>query len=165
MGDEITIRPVRRGDGDALARCWIEFGRYYAVRDPARFRVPRADGLAQWFEGRIGRPHGLWLVAERAERVVAFVEAEVWPRADDAEHQLMRESTEPVLKVSSLFVSERVRRRGIGRSLMEAAEAWGKEEGAACAVVVAIADSPSAVPFYTDRMGYGRNTVGLWKAL
>ena len=144
MEDKITIRPVRRGDGDALARCWTEFGRYYADRDPVRFRVPALEGLAEWFENRIDQPHGLWLIAERSGRVIAFVEAEVWPGADDAGYQLMRETAEPVLKVNTLFVVEPERGRGVGRSLMEAAEEWGRERGATSAAVIAIADSPSA---------------------
>ena len=69
MDDEVEIRVARGGDGEALAACWVEFGRYYAELDPLRFRVPNADGLAEWFEDRIDQPHGLSLVAARAGRV------------------------------------------------------------------------------------------------
>jgi GNAT superfamily N-acetyltransferase len=165
VDDEVVIRPARRGDGNALAGPWIEFGRYYADRDPVRFRVPAAEGLAEWFEGRIEQVHALWLVAERSGTVIAFVEAQVWPGADDADYQLMREVAEPVLKVNSLFVDKAECGRGIGKALMEAAEAWGKERGATSAAVVAIADSPSAVPFYVNGMGYESNTIGFWKLL
>ena len=77
----------------------------------------------------------------------------------------MKETAEPVLKVSSIFVAESERGRGVGRSLMEAAEAWGRTRGATSAAVVAIADSPSAVPFYSGGMGYRPNTLGFWKEL
>ena len=164
MDKEIAIRPARRGDGNILAGCWIEFGRYYADRDPIRFHVPDVEGLAEWFDERIDRSHELWLVAERTGAVVAFVEAQVWP-AEDPDRQLMRESAEPVLKVNSLFVTESERGQGIGRSLMAAAEEWGRDRGATSAAVVAIADSPLAVPFYTDGMGYQTNTIGFWKPL
>jgi GNAT superfamily N-acetyltransferase len=165
VDDEVEIRPARRGDGRALAACWIAFGRSYADVDPVRFRIPKADGLAEWFEDRIDRSDGLWLVAERAGRVFAFVEAQVWPGADDPDRELMREAAEPVLRVTSLFVAESERGRGVGRSLMEAAEAWGRTNGATSAAVVAIADSATAVPFYRDGMGYRPNTIGFWKEL
>jgi GNAT superfamily N-acetyltransferase len=162
--DGIVIRPARRGDAPELADCWIEFGHYYADRDPVRFRVPEASGLSEWFEKRIEDSQDLWLVAERARRVIGFVEAQVWPAEDHPERHLMREAAEPVLKVSSVFVTEQERGHGIGRGLMQAAEAWGQEMGATSVAVVAIADSPSAVPFYTDGMGYQQNSIGFWKA-
>jgi GNAT superfamily N-acetyltransferase len=77
----------------------------------------------------------------------------------------MRESAEPVLRVHTLFVTEAERGRGVGRSLMQAAETWGKERGATSAAVIAIADSPSAVPFYVNGMRFGQNTIGFWKEL
>jgi hypothetical protein len=67
VSDHIEIQPVQPGDGSDLAERWIEFGRYYASRDPTRFRVPGAEGLAQWFDSRIEEESDyLWLVAERS---------------------------------------------------------------------------------------------------
>jgi GNAT superfamily N-acetyltransferase len=156
---------VRTGDGAELAKRWIEFGRYYASRDATRFRVPADEGLAEWFETRIDGSDGLWLVAERSEAIVAFLEGDVWPAPDDAERLLMKEMAEPVLRVHTLFVTESERGRGVGRSLMAEAEACGRERGAASAAVIAIADSPLAVPFYRDAMSYRENTIGFWKSL
>ncbi|HEY6568255.1 MAG TPA: GNAT family N-acetyltransferase [Actinomycetota bacterium] len=164
MSDEVIIRSVRPGDGAALADRWVEFGRYYASRDPARFRVPEVEGLARWFGSRIDEPHDLWLVAERSGVIVGFLEARVWPAPDDASRQLMRELAEPSLHVTTLFVTERERGRGVGRSLMQAAEDWGREHGATSAAVIAIADSPLAVPFYAG-MEYQQNTIGFWKTI
>jgi hypothetical protein len=87
VSDHITIRPVQPGDGSALAECWIEFGRYYASRDPVRFRVPGAEGLAQWFNSRIDESEDLWLVAERSGGIIAFLEGEVWPASEHADRQ------------------------------------------------------------------------------
>ena len=161
--DEVVIRSVRPGDGSALADCWVEFGRYYESRDPVRFRVPGTEGLAQWFDARIDEPHDLWLVAERSGSVIGFLEAQVWPAPEDADRQLMKELSEPVLRVDSLFVTEAERGQGVGRSLMQAAENWGREQGATSAAVIAISDSPLAVPFYFG-MDYRENTIGFWKA-
>jgi len=165
VSDQIDIRSVQLGDGSALADRWVEFGRYYASRDPVRFRVPGLEGLARWFDSRITEPHDLWLVAERSGVIVGFLEAQVLPAPDDADRQLMKELSEPVLRVNSLFVTEAERGHGVGRSLMQTAENWGREKGATSAAVIAIADSPPAVPFYLEGLKYQQNTIGFWKAL
>jgi GNAT superfamily N-acetyltransferase len=164
VGEEVSIRPVREGDGPALAEGWIEFGQYYASRDPIRFRVPEPSGLAEWFESRIGQDHGLWLVGERSGAIVGFLEGHLLPAPDDADRELMLENAEPSLMVTTLFVTETERHHGVGRLLMEAAEGWGRERGATSAAVIAIADSPLAVPFY-EAMAYRHNTIGFWKTL
>ena len=64
-----------------------------------------------------------------------------------------------------MFVTESERGRGVGGSLMDAAEEWGKRQGATSSAVIAIEDAPLAVQFYSGRMGYQRNTIGFWKQL
>jgi hypothetical protein len=48
---------------------------------------------------------------------------------------------------------------------MRAAESWAKERGATRAFLNTYAYSPSAVPFYEQRMGYAPNIAGYWKQL
>jgi hypothetical protein len=48
---------------------------------------------------------------------------------------------------------------------MEAVETWGRYRGASQAVVISYAESPTSVPFYENGLGYGRKTIGFWKAL
>jgi hypothetical protein len=47
----------------------------------------------------------------------------------------------------------------------DAAERWGRDRGATRAIVISYANSPSSVPFYEDRMGYERHTIGFLKPL
>jgi GNAT superfamily N-acetyltransferase len=168
MGSSIEIRTARVSDAGDLAEAWQEFGRYYVEIDQDRFRLPQADGLSDWFESRLSEARGddsLWLVAEKDGRVVGFVQAQIWPPAEDADRQLMRETAEPILKVDSIMVVERERRTGVGTALMRAAERWGRERGATRAVVISFANSPSSIPFYGERMGYTLHTVGYLKPL
>ena len=97
--------------------------------------------------------------------VIGFVEAQILPPAEDAHRQLMREMSEPMLKVDSILVLERERGAGVGTALMSATESWGRERGATRAVVISYANSPSSVSFYEARMGYERHTVGFRRAL
>jgi GNAT superfamily N-acetyltransferase len=163
MGSGIEIRAARVGDADSLAEAWREFGHYYADIDSDQFRVPDAEGLPAWFESRLEEERGddtLWLVAERARQVIGFVQAQIWPPAEDADRHLMREMGEPILKVDSIMVLEDERGAGVGTALMSAVERWGHDRGATRAVVISYANSPSSVPFYENRMRYERHTVG-----
>lgn len=164
----IELRDATVGDADALAAAWTDFGRYYVDLDPEHFRLPHKDGLPAWFESSLREDRGedaLWLVAERGDRVVGFIRARIWPRADDADFQLMWEVAEPILKIESLMVLDGERGAGVGTALMDAAERWGREHGATRAGVISYANSPASMPFYEERMGYRRHTVGFLKSL
>lgn len=165
---DIEIRAARPGDALGLADAWGAFGRDYAALDPGQFVVPDAEGLASWFEARLGRELGddaTWLVAERDDRVIGFVQAQIWRPAEDADRQLMREMTEPILKIDSLMVLEEARRSGLGERLMRTVERWGQERGATRAVVIASVASAPAIAFYEERMEYERRTIRFSKPL
>lgn len=163
----LTIRDIRPGDGEGCARVWLDAGRYYADLVPEVIQVPEADGLGDWFEELIGGERdGLWLVAEDPrDGVVGTVEATVAGPSPDAHRQLQRALGRTRLVVNLLAVAEGYRRRGVGTALMEAAEDWGRSEGADVAVTDTNLNSPLSVPFYEKRMGYTRQAVILRKAL
>lgn len=163
----LIIRDAGREDAADLAEALLEWGHQYAEMDPTAFRVPEADGLAATFEEQLlAEPDddALWLVAERGEHLVGYIQAQIW-RPWQGERQIMREASETILKIDALFVSDRERRAGVGTALMNAAEAWGKERGASRAVVISYTHSPTAVPFYEERMRYERMTIGFSKGL
>jgi len=68
------------------------------------------------------------------------------------------------LKVASLFVAPTARRHGFGVALTTEAETWGRSRGAERAIVVAMTDGPTAVPFYRSQ-GFHPLSTGLWKPL
>jgi hypothetical protein len=61
---EIIVRPERPGDGEGLARVWLDNARYHAELAPDLFRVPDEDGLAEWMEPR-SRPVSVPFYEER----------------------------------------------------------------------------------------------------
>jgi len=143
-------------------------GREYLEIDADAFRVPDASGLVEWFEEQVRQERDddvLWLVAERGRELVGYIQAQVWRPSADAIRQIMRDASETVLKIDALMVTAAARRDGVGTALMEAAEAWGNARGATQAIVIFSAHSPTAVPFYEDRMGYARATNGFSKRL
>jgi GNAT superfamily N-acetyltransferase len=163
-----AVRSARPEDAEALAKAWLDAGRYYSTMDPRRFRVPESHGLpASMAEALAGKRDDdeIWLVVEDSGRAVGDLKARIDRPAPGAEHELMRDVGEPILRVDSLAVLESDRRRGAGTALMTAAEDWARQRGATRAFLTTAIDSPVAVPFYEDRMRYERVSLGFWKLL
>ena len=166
--DEIVLRPAQPGDGDDLARGWIQIGEYYAALDPQGYQVPEPDGLAAWFETLLGRPSSeemIWLVAEVDGRVVGSVEARLERPIDTASRQLLRHLGELRVVVDTLGVEEPYRRRGVATQLMQAVEGWAQEQGATLVSLETDIASPLSMPFYERRMAYQRRAVIFQKRL
>jgi GNAT superfamily N-acetyltransferase len=165
---EITVRLRRPGDGPALARAWLDSGRYYADLAPDTFQVPEAEGLAEYMdraEAAADEPDALSVVAEVGGRVVGAAAARIEAPLEGARYQLQRQFSEVRLFVDAVVVEEAYRRQGVGQRLMAALEGWGRERGATVALLDTYPESALSLPFFTERMGYGRRSVRLWKRL
>jgi len=160
------VRSATEDDSAAVASLWLDWGREYESLDSVLFRVPSEDGLAGWFRRQIAEATDdeLWLVGESRGEVEAFERAVVWRPDDDAKRSLVVDDALTTLKVGLLMVKPSARRSGIGTALTSAAERWGRDRGAVRAVVIAMSDSPTAVPFYRSR-GFRPMSTGLWKPL
>jgi GNAT superfamily N-acetyltransferase len=161
---DVLIRPARPGDGEGLARTWIDAGAYHASLDPALFQVPDPDGLAHWYEDWLPRmisPYTLFLVAEIDGQVVGCVGAAVQQPVEEAGRQLMRELGLTRLVINAFVVQQAHWREGIGTRLLGAAEEWARGKGAVIALVDTYIDNPVSVPFYEHHMGYGRRALRL----
>jgi GNAT superfamily N-acetyltransferase len=161
---DILIRIAREGDGDGLAQSWIETGAYYADLHPDLYQIPTAEGLAasleQWATGSQSEVH-LVLVAETDNQVVGAVGATYHePAADVPQFQFVRDFAQSRIIIDLLYVRPVYWRRGIGKRLLGAAEAWGKDKGATMSLLETAIDSPVSVPFYEQGMFYQRR--GLW---
>ena len=75
---EISIRPASRGDGQGLARVWLDIASYHAELDPERFQIPDAEGLGSWMDQHWSLPtpeHRFDRVADVDGQVVGLVSA------------------------------------------------------------------------------------------
>jgi GNAT superfamily N-acetyltransferase len=163
----VTVRPARPGDGAALSRVWLSAAVYYTDLNPEHFQVPQAEGLAESWDSQFARHDhdSLDLVAELDGQVVGWLWARIEPPGQSASEQIVREPGWTRLEVVSLFVDRDHWRGGAGTALLEAAEAWGRVQGAQVARLDTYADSPVSVPFYEDHMGYRRRSLVFQKRL
>lgn len=165
---DLEVRAARAGDGEGLALVWLDNARYYVGLFPEDFRIPDEDGLADWFETTLARAPGSseqHLVAVVDGAVVAFASArlidpdEHGPRQMLANHPLRR------AYVNALGTADAFQRQGIATQLIEALEAWAREQGASSITATTYGESPVSVPFWEQRMGYRPVGVTLTKRL
>jgi GNAT superfamily N-acetyltransferase len=161
-----SVRHARRGDGAALAAMHEELGAYYAELAPRHFVRPDVTGLAAELDAELEeRSDELVLVAEAHGHVVGALWARIVAPSSDAARQVERDLALIRLRIDYLVTAARHRRRGIAALLVHAAEAWGREHGAAVAEASTYRPSPLAFPFWTEAMGYEERSVEVRKPL
>ena len=137
----MEIREALPADGSAIASVYREGAAYYADLAPDLFQVPEEKGL------------------------VAFIP----PRPEDNSEADRFEGNADLAKVRLFIHGLSVRRdrwrQGVATALVDAAEVWGRERGAAIALCDTWVDSPLSLPFWRQRMGYRPRAVRLRKPL
>ena len=154
------IRQARTGDGQGIANLHLDTAASLRLIDPSRFNIPEADGMAEWVDADLATVGADWncFVAVEDGRIVGQVEAKLHPPFDSARFQTMADLGDVRGEVNSLGVLTSHRRRGIGKTLMAAAEDWLRERGARVVILDTFLRSPESVPFY-ESLGYDRISV------
>jgi GNAT superfamily N-acetyltransferase len=149
----VTIRPAVPGDADGIARTFLESAAHHAGLDPERYSVPALDMIAaRYREGRQHPPHdgggNITLVAQLGGEIVGFLDA----RLEHSPDPMHREMT--YCHIAEIAVRDQHQNHGIGGQLLQAAEAWGRQQGAAFASLEYHMANTRAGSFYQQRMGY-----------
>jgi ribosomal protein S18 acetylase RimI-like enzyme len=158
----VTIRPAVPEDADGIARTFLESAEYHACLDPERYSVPALETIVTRY--REGQQHpqngeqGVTLVAELNAEIVGFVDARLF-QPQDPMHRAMT-----FCHVSEIAVRRQHQSQGIGGQLMRAAQEWGRQQGAQCALLEYHAANQRGGVFY-QRMGYNVATITAIKSL
>lgn len=148
------LRAPRAGDGEGLARCWLDAGTYYAAVNPDLFQIPEADGreLEEWALSKMSEDTFV-VVVEGDNEVIGFAVAMLHHPSPAAAKNFVRELSQTRAFVDILVVQTAYRRRGVGTRLMEAVEEWARGKGASVMLIDTYIDSELSVPCYERRMG------------
>jgi malonyl-CoA O-methyltransferase len=161
MNDRAMIRdyePTR--DEGPLRECVVALQEFERTLEPA---LPKGEAMADAYLAflfdRCAAAAGRVFVAEVDRAVVGFVGvlAEVPPAEPDEEQA-------PYAYVSDLVVLPTYRRRGIGRALLDRAEAFARERGARMLRVAVLAKNRPAGELYRS-LGFSDYVVQLSKML
>jgi GNAT superfamily N-acetyltransferase len=159
----MEIRRARVGDGEALVRIHAEMAEHYAELDPERFRVPDLEGYAAIVDAELG--DGLDLVAEVDGEVVAWLYARLVEPHEHARFAYPRDVAARRLSIDYLATRKAHRRTGAGTALVQAAEDWGREQGATVAETTTYHLGGMSMAFWTGRVGYQERSLNLRKPL
>jgi len=126
---------------------------------PRVFAPPSDPGRdAPHWQQSIGNPNATSFVAELEGQVVAFITVFLVTEASPLLQSI------PLARVGSVCVAAPHRGRGIGQSLMRAAEQWALQRGASYLRLNVWAFNEAALRFY-ERLGYGAHSHILGKEL
>lgn len=142
-----VIRPFQPGDADVLRQCVISLQEYERVIDN-RLRPGEtiADEYCEYLHGRCRDARGIILVAEQDGEVAGFVcvlAEEKFTGLDDPPGSYAL--------VTDLAVLDQFRRRGIGRLLLDAAEAYARDSRAAELRIAVLSRNAAARAFYLSK--------------
>ena len=149
----VTIRPAVSEDADGIARTFLESAEYHARLDQERYWIPAVETIsARYREGRQHAPdageEGITLVAELSGEIVGFIDVRLDRSSDPMHREIL------YCHVVEIAVSRRRQNQGIGGQLLQAAEDWGRRQGAEFASLEYLAANTRASEFYQRRMGY-----------
>jgi len=159
-----TIRRAVAEDAEGISRIFLESAEHHASLDPELYFVPTAEGIAARY--RQGGQHpadggaeSVTLVAQLGDEIVGFIDARLY-QPTDAMHQ----ETIYCL-VTEIAVKRQHQNQGLGAQLLRAAENWGRERGAHCAVLEYHAANVRAGVFYQQKMGYRITSITVTRRL
>ena len=165
---DVLVRSFREGDGLGVSRISVDNGAYYARIAPDHFKQPDAEGFADFIERDAewrDAPANLALVAEVNGEVAGYLEASIQPPLETARWQAQRDLADARLFINYVGTADAYKRMGVATRLVEAAENWGRSQGAVAAICDTYIDSPVSVPFWEERMGYSRRAIIFRKPL
>jgi GNAT superfamily N-acetyltransferase len=164
----VVVRDADERDAAGIASLSRENGAYYAAIAPERFRIPDEEGFAEfirddreWRE----RTDTIGLVAEVDGEVAGYLEASMQRPLESARWQSQRDLGESRLHINFVGTADAFKRQGVATRLVEAAEAWGRSQGASVSICDTFIDSDLSVPFWERRMGYERQSIIFRKRL
>ena len=156
MSESLDIRPARPDDLEGLVRLWVEFMDYHTELDPHHVRSEGAErSWADYISGLVADDAWCVLVADLDRSLVGYAVATVQaypPIVVQREYGFLQE----------IAVTESWRRRGIGRRLYRAAEAWLRSR-AVPQIQVRVNWNNDASRAFWEREGYGPSVLTLAK--
>jgi len=146
----VDIRAAEQSDLDALADIYLASARHHVALDPDQYRLPERPAVIDRLRGILDEAGGAtgYLVATAAGRVVGSVTIRLFPQPS-AGSMIAPVATAEI----GIAVLDDARDRGVGTTLMAAAERWAADRGSRTVVLDTSVRNTDAVRLY-ERLGY-----------
>jgi diamine N-acetyltransferase len=150
MRHSLQIRPGRPGDVSRLAVLATQVWLHTYATDGITEEIVQyvlSELTVEKFSASLGEPETSLLVAEYGECLVGFATVKFGASCPSVAGL--------VVELQTLYVQEHFFGLGIGRSLLQAAEAWARERSASPLWLTVNAQNVRAIAFYA-RQGYSK---------
>lgn len=141
---EVIIRPVNKGDADALGEMWLDLVAYHQKLTPD-LPGPARGGEHRYVRRileRLDDPYTCALVAEVDGQVVGFILGMVIDLMPDIFDQ------RPSGFLADIYVEPQMRRHGVGRSLVNALVDWFRQCGIHSFEWHVASNNPAGIAFW-----------------
>lgn len=137
-----AVRQAGRRDLDRVAALWIALTEYHASLEPLyALREGAETEVRRIVAAQLRDPDTACLVHEEGAELAGLCIVRV-DRAPPVHDEVCRG------EITDLFVRSELRRRGIGRSLVESAASWARERGATRLEARVAASNPTGRAFW-----------------
>ena len=162
--EAITIRRAVPEDAEGITRTYMESAEHHAGLDSELYRVPARQTITARYRERRQHPQdgceaSITLVAELGDEIVGFIDARIFQPLDAMHREMV------LCLVSEIAVARRNQKQGIGGKLLQAAEDWGRRQGAEFAILEYHPANTRAGMFYQRHMGYRISSLTVIKRL
>jgi len=156
----VRVRPATPSDYGAMCSLWSEIDRLHARLLPDYFRISaQPPRTREEYDAALRSGDEHLAVVEDGGAVVGLVHVQLYDTPRTPQMTPRRRA-----HVDSLVVATPMRRRGLGRRLLEEAAFWARTRGADDLVLTVWAGNEDAERFY-DAVGFTRVSSVLGKAL
>lgn len=156
---DVEIREATRADIEAVAGLLDQAQEIHIAALPEMFRKMDREQTREFLRNLLAMGQNTILVAWHDEKAVGFVEFHI-QMVPERNGMLGRQ----FVHVNSLAVDTAYRRRGIGRQLMEATEAWARRRRISEVVLNVYEFNVAALEFYAE-LGYSTGARKMAKKL
>jgi len=144
-----TIRRAKEADYEAICSLQRELKQTHYEAIPDTYHKPLLHGMKRgWFISILEDKEELFLVAEDKGTIIGFVDATIEDEEKDRTYRKYRR-----LSIDEICILPDRKRQGIGTSLLEKAEEWGKTKKTTHTVAIIYAFNDESLDFFKKR-GY-----------
>jgi ribosomal protein S18 acetylase RimI-like enzyme len=141
----MIVRPAVAGDAATILGLYAELDELHRRKHPELYSSPLPVRTVAWLEGKLLEPHTTFLVADAgsAANVIGFAQL-----VEIHTPQGLPLRARRFCLLDALAVTEGFRRRGAGKALLAAAEAWARERSLESVEVTVWSFNDAALELY-----------------
>ena len=152
---DVILREAQEIDYDSINTLYTEELSFHIALEPDMFQMFDPVMTVDWYKKQLDNKAVVLFVAEVDESVVGVIQVMLHQSPNDP---IFKKRT--YVHIEDIVVGKQFQGKGVGRSLMEAAERWAKDKGASAIELWVWRANEDAIGFYNN-LGYKTNRLSM----